>query len=356
MGYIKIIKKCQNGLFSISSYSEGAGTSVMEAMMSGLFVIAYSNSGHNYVLKKTPNKLVKYNNVNNLVKNIEKFTKLNNDQIKRYKKISYKKTISKFSSNIISYKFKEILDREYKIIQKSIDVVWPFYKDRRFLDNSISSINNQTLQPTRLIFIDDANNDDNLKNYIRKKLNNNIKFLYIKNKINYGVTKSVSIGIKRVKSEYAYIQSTDDIIYKDFLELNIRTLEKYKKAAYVFSNIRINNLNNKKYFINFSFIKEIFVKKSNVGQLYNDYQFKIYHNTVVFNSQKLLKSNIFKDEYGRRADMLNLQYLSMRYGFCYLNETISEFTIRKGQVSSNILSNNYLIKELKYLKKVQKIF
>ena len=114
------------------SYSEGAGTSVMEAMMSGLFVIAYSNSGHNYVLKKTPNKLVKYNNVNNLVKNIEKFTKLNNDQIKRYKKISYKKKISKFSSNIISYKFKEILDREYKIIQKSIDVVWPFYKDRRF--------------------------------------------------------------------------------------------------------------------------------------------------------------------------------------------------------------------------------
>ena len=228
------------------SYSEGAGTSVMEAMMSGLFVIAYSNSGHNYVLKKTPNKLVKYKNLNNLVKNIEKFKKLNNDQIKRYKKISYKKTISKFSSNIISYKFKEILDREYKIIQKSIDVVWPFYKDRRFLDNSISSINNQTLQPTRLIFIDDANNDDNLKNYIRKKLNNNIKFLYIKNKINYGVTKSVSIGIKRVKSEYAYIQSTDDIIYKDFLELNIRTLEKYKKAAYVFSNIRINNLNNKK--------------------------------------------------------------------------------------------------------------
>ena len=40
----------------------------MEAMMSSLFVIAYSNSGHNYVLKKTPNKLVKYNNVNNLVK------------------------------------------------------------------------------------------------------------------------------------------------------------------------------------------------------------------------------------------------------------------------------------------------
>ena len=39
-------------------------------------------------------------------------------KLKGIKKISYKKTISKFSSNIISYKFKEILDREYKIIQK----------------------------------------------------------------------------------------------------------------------------------------------------------------------------------------------------------------------------------------------
>ena len=37
-----------------------------------------------------------------------------------------------------------------------------------FLNNSISSINNQTLQPTRLIFIDDANNDYNLKNILEK--------------------------------------------------------------------------------------------------------------------------------------------------------------------------------------------
>ena len=73
--------------------------------MSGLFVIAYSNSGHNYVLKHQ----ISWLNIimATLVKNIEKFTKLNNDQIKRYKKF-YIKTISKFSSNIISYKFKEI--------------------------------------------------------------------------------------------------------------------------------------------------------------------------------------------------------------------------------------------------------
>ena len=154
-----------------------------------------------------------------------------------------------------------------------------------------------------------------------------------------------------------YIQSTDDIIYKDFLELNVKVLENNQDAAYVFSNIRINNLDNKKkYHIYFSFIKESYIKKSDVNYLYSNYLFKVYHNTVVFNSKKILKLNIFKDEYGRRADMLNLQYLSMRYGFCFLNKTISEFTIRKGQISSSILSNDYLINELKYLKKKKNKF
>ena len=37
--------------------------------------------------------------------------------------------------------------------------------------------------------------------------------------------------------------------------------------------------------------------------------------------------------------MLNLQYLSMKHGLCYLDAAISEFTIRKGQVSSTILSD-----------------
>jgi galacturonosyltransferase len=340
------------------SFSEGAGTSVMEAMVSGLHVITYNNSGHNYVLKNTKNHICKINSVEYLVQNIEKY--MNTPSIKNIynKKTSHKKILNNFSAKIIAKRFNTILDLLCGSSKKKVDVVWPYYKDGKFLDASISRLNNQTLQPHRLIFIDDNNErHQELKKYIRKKLNKNIKFNFIRNKKNYGVTKSVSIGIKQAKSKYLYIQSTDDLIYKDFLELNVNVLENNKNAAYVFSNIRINNLDNKKkYHINFSFIKESYIKKSDIDYLYSNYLFKIYHNTVVFNSKKVLKLNIFKDEYGRRADMLNLQYLSMRYGFCYLNKTISEFTIRKGQISSAILSNDYLIDELKYLKKKENKF
>ena len=340
------------------SFSEGAGTSVMEAMISGLHVITYSNSGHNYVLKNTKNQICKINSVQYLVQNIEKYIDTPNIKNIYNKKISYKKILNNFSSKIIAKKFNTILDLLYRVSKKKVDVIWPYYKDGKFLEASINHLNKQTLQPHRLIFIDDNNErHQELKKYIREKLNKNIKFNFIRNKKNYGVTKSVSIGIKQAKSKYLYIQSTDDMIYKDFLELNVNFLENNRDAAYVFSNIRINNLDNKKkYNIDFSFIKESYIKKSGIDYLYSNYLFKIYHNTVVFNSKKVLKFNIFKDEYGRRADMLNLQYLSMRYGFCYLNKTISEFTIRKGQISSAILSNNYLIDELKYLKKKKNKF
>ena len=353
LGYVKNYKNIFPKMDCLvsPSYSEGAGTSVMEAMLSGLFIVAYSNSGHDYVLSNTQNKVTKYNTIDELIKKIEEYLNLKNNVIEKINKQSFNKIISNFSSNIVSNKFNQILNTEHKIIKRGIDIIWPYYKDKKFLNKAISLINKQTLLPRRLIFIDDANNEPLLKKQIREKLNRNIKFKYVKNKINYGVTKSISIGIKHVKSKYLYIQSTDDIIYNNFLETNVRILEKNNNAAYVFSNILINNLDNKrKYFINFSFLDEGYTTKNKIPNLYNNYQFKIYHNTVVFNSSKILKFNIFKNQYGRRADMLNLQYLSMRYGFCYLNNSISEFTIRRDQISSSILSNDYLVRELKYIK------
>ena len=57
------------------SYTEGAGTSVMEAMMSGLYVIAYKNNGHNYLLKNTKNYLCKKNTVEELINGYDYFKK-----------------------------------------------------------------------------------------------------------------------------------------------------------------------------------------------------------------------------------------------------------------------------------------
>jgi glycosyltransferase involved in cell wall biosynthesis len=74
------------------SYTEGAGTSVMEAMISGLYVIAYKNHGHNYVLKNTKNYLCKENTVKELVKGYEYFKKKSQDELFHNSKISYQES------------------------------------------------------------------------------------------------------------------------------------------------------------------------------------------------------------------------------------------------------------------------
>ena len=57
-------------------------------------------------------------------------------------------------------------------------------------------------------------------------------------------------------------------------------------------------------------------------------------------------------KYGDRCDMLNLYYLSFKHGFVYLDEFLSEFTIRKGQIG--IMKNDqYLYDELIFLKKTK---
>ncbi len=91
------------------SYTEGAGTSVMEAMSSGLYVIAYKNNGHNYLLKNTKNYLCKENTINELINGYEHFKKKTQDELSHNYKISYQKIKIKFSSKKSLQEIKKIL-------------------------------------------------------------------------------------------------------------------------------------------------------------------------------------------------------------------------------------------------------
>ena len=236
------------------------------------------------------------------------------------------------------------------------DIIFNFYNDYNYLQSCIENINNQTILANKLIFTDDGNKDRNLQNLIRKTLNKKIKLLFIKNSKNIGPEKSSQNAIKKISSKFFFLIAADDRIYKKFAEEGIRILNKNPNAPFVFSNLVINNHINKKiYNINYYFLNKNFYNKDEVKNIYRKHQFKIYHNTVVFNSKICQKDNLQKIIYGRRADMLNLLYLASNFGFAYLNRNLSEFSFRKGQWGQ-IMSDNYLIAELLILKKYQHKF
>ena len=236
------------------------------------------------------------------------------------------------------------------------EIIWPFYKDYKFLNKSINDINAQTFLPFKIIFIDDGNQDPKLRTNIRNKLNKKIILDFVCNNENLGPEKSLEIAFKKINSKFFYIKATDDRIYKNFFKENIKILVENIHSPFVFSNIIIKNLINKhKYLIKFSFLRNGYYNKNYVKNIFREHQFKIYHNTVVINSKIFLKDNIFKRKYGYRCDMLNLQYLASKYGFTYLNKNLSEFIVRKNQWGK-IRSDAYLINEMKNLKKNKKSF
>ena len=121
------------------------------------------------------------------------------------------------------------------------DLILPFYKDNKYLSRCLTNINNQSLLPLNLIFIDDGNNEKNLKNKITKNLNNKIKIIYIEKKKNEGVNNAVNDAFKKIKSEFFYICATDDIIHFNFTFRSLKILSQHPTSAFVFSNICINS-------------------------------------------------------------------------------------------------------------------
>lgn len=233
---------------------------------------------------------------------------------------------------------------------KNYDILFNFYKDYKFLKTCLANINKQSILAKKLIFTDDGNNNPNLKRFIRKNLNKKIKLIYIRNKKNLGPEKCTERATRYISSKFFYNQSADDLHFSDFAKYSIEALGKYPKAPYVFSNLLINNLNNKKkYKLKYFFLKKNYFNNKEIKKILKNKQFKIYHNTVMFNSKIYLKDNIQKKKYGPRSDMLNLYYLASKYGFVYINKDLSAFTFRKNQYGK-ILSDTSLIKELLFLK------
>ena len=109
-------------------------------------------------------------------------------------------------------------------MKKNISVIIPVKERFDLLYKALKSINNQTLLPKEVIIIDDFSLSPlklNLNNY-------NFKILLIRNKKNYGVSKSRNIGIKNSSGKYLAFIDSDDYWKKNKLHLEYNFLKKQK--------------------------------------------------------------------------------------------------------------------------------
>lgn len=113
-----------------------------------------------------------------------------------------------------------------------ISIIVPVYNASRFLDETISTVRNQTIDNYELIFVDDCSKDDSekiIKEYM--KIDKRIK--YFKQEKNSGPALARNRGIDEAKGNFLCFLDADDLWDKEKLEKQLNfMLEKNVAFSY----------------------------------------------------------------------------------------------------------------------------
>lgn len=179
-------------------------------------------------------------------------------------------------------------------------IILSTYQSDLYLNAALESLYNQSYQNFELVLINDNSNDNTEKilDYWKNKFNN---FVYIKNKENLGLTKSLNIGIYKSKGKFIVRHDSDDISHPSRLAIQDLFLKAYPKINLLFAKeIRINKMGE---VIKVSFIKKIIrkIKRLIIFRdlwLYNS----VSHGVVSFQRENKGKLILYDESYKKSQD------------------------------------------------------
>ena len=121
-----------------------------------------------------------------------------------------------------------------------VTVICSCYNHQEFVSQSILSIVNQTYKKIQIIVVDDCSTDhsiDVIENFIQKYP----EIIFIKNKSNLGLTKSVTNALNYSKGEYFIDLAADDLLLPNCIEIQLSTFKNsdYNNLAIVYGNAEL---------------------------------------------------------------------------------------------------------------------
>ena len=189
-------------------------------------------------------------------------------------------------------------------------IILSTYQSDLYLNAALESLYNQSYQNFELVLINDNSNDNTEKilDYWKNKFNN---FVYIKNKENLGLTKSLNIGIYKSKGKFIVRHDSDDISHPSRLAIQDLFLKAYPKINLLFAKeIRINKMGE---VIKVSFIKKIIRKIKRLIILRDLWLYNsVSHGVVSF--QRENKGKLILVGVPRKGNNINIFSLPLHFG------------------------------------------
>ena len=106
-----------------------------------------------------------------------------------------------------------------------VSAIIPYFKKKKFIDQSISSVLNQSYSNIEIIIIYDDEEKSDLE-YLRTNYNSNKKIKIIVNDKNIGAGFSRNKGIREAKGKYVCFIDSDDIWKKEKVENQLNYMKK----------------------------------------------------------------------------------------------------------------------------------
>ena len=210
-----------------------------------------------------------------------------------------------------------------------VTVIIPYFKKRKYIQDTINTVVNQTYKDLEVIIIYDDTDMKDL-NYLEKitKLDNRIKI--IKNKNNLGAGLSRNEGIKKSSGEYIAFLDADDLWHTEkiskqiyFMKQNYSTIS---HTSYSVINDKTKNIISLRQAKNFNHVNEL-LKSCDIGL-----------STVMLKKSILVRNNIeFPDLKTKEDFVLWLKLLIHRNKIFALKENLMTWRKSKNSLSSSML-------------------
>lgn len=164
-------------------------------------------------------------------------------------------------------------------MKPKVTVLMPVYNGEKYLKESIESILNQTFKDFEFLIINDASIDNSKKIILSYK---DPRIIYIENKINLGVARSLNKGLKLAKGAHIARMDADDISMPERLKLQYKTISQNSSLAVVATCNEIMDKDG-----NYS---GVWNSQITPEEIYYDLHFKdcLAHPTVMFNKNIIL--------------------------------------------------------------------
>ena len=207
----------------------------------------------------------------------------------------------------------------------SLTLIIPNYNHGHLIKGQLDSILSQSMQPSRIIIIDDASTDDSvhiIKQYIDGY--NNIELVL--RDVNGGTNTVLNQGLSIADTEFVTFPAADDILKPLFIEESINTLLKFPESA-ICSTSSIVKENNHEFLIPRYFHQPChlngYITPGEVRKIMSRQDTWIVSNSVIARRKLLLAAGGFNPKLKSWADEFVYRVLSLRYGACFIPKPLA---------------------------------